>query len=54
MEFFGEAVTALQTLVVALGAGLCVWVGWYQPFGRIWWRQPIKQWARCLMYQIGR
>jgi len=27
MEFFTSAVDALQTLVVALGAGLCVWGG---------------------------
>jgi hypothetical protein len=25
MEFFGEAINTLQTLVVALGAGLGVW-----------------------------
>ena len=25
MEFFSSAVDTLQTLVVALGAGLCVW-----------------------------
>ena len=25
MEFFTSAITSLQTLVVALGAGLCVW-----------------------------
>jgi len=25
MEFFAAAVETLQTLVVALGAGLCVW-----------------------------
>jgi len=25
MEFFTSAVDSLQTLVVALGAGLCVW-----------------------------
>ena len=27
MVFFGEAVKVLQTLVIALGAGLCVWGG---------------------------
>jgi len=27
MEFFTSAVDALQTLVIALGAGLCVWGG---------------------------
>ena len=27
MQFFGEAVNVLQTLVIALGAGLCVWGG---------------------------
>ena len=27
MQFFSQAVTILQTLVVALGAGLCVWGG---------------------------
>ena len=27
MEFFTSAVDALQTLVVALGAALCVWGG---------------------------
>ena len=27
MQFFGEAVNVLQTLVIALGAGLCVWDG---------------------------
>lgn len=27
MQFFSQAVTVLQTLVVALGAGLCVWGG---------------------------
>ena len=25
MEFFASAVDSLQTLVIALGAGLCVW-----------------------------
>ena len=25
MDFFNEAITVLQTLVVALGAGLCIW-----------------------------
>ena len=25
MEFFNSAIEVLQTLVVALGAGLCVW-----------------------------
>ena len=27
MQFFGEAVNVLQALVIALGAGLCVWGG---------------------------
>ena len=27
MQFFSEAINILQTLVVALGAGLCVWGG---------------------------
>jgi len=27
MAFFSQAVTILQTLVIALGAGLCVWGG---------------------------
>ena len=27
MAFFQQAVTILQTLVIALGAGLCVWGG---------------------------
>ena len=27
MQFFTQAVTVLQTLVIALGAGLCVWGG---------------------------
>ena len=27
MEFINQAVTVLQTLVVALGGGLCVWGG---------------------------
>ena len=27
MQIFSQAVTILQTLVVALGAGLCVWGG---------------------------
>ena len=27
MQFFASAVTTLQTLVVALGGGLCVWGG---------------------------
>ena len=27
MEFFNSAIEVLQTLVVALGAGLCVWGG---------------------------
>ncbi|MDO5396522.1 MAG: Maff2 family protein [bacterium] len=27
MQFFTEAVNVLQTLVIALGAGLCVWGG---------------------------
>ena len=25
MAFFQQAITVLQTLVIALGAGLCVW-----------------------------
>ena len=27
MEFFASAITTLQTLVIALGGGLCVWGG---------------------------
>ena len=27
MEFFNQAITVLQTLVIALGGGLCVWGG---------------------------
>ena len=27
MEFFNSAIEVLQTLVVALGGGLCVWGG---------------------------
>ena len=27
MQFFTQAVTVLKTLVIALGAGLCVWGG---------------------------
>ena len=27
MQFFSQAITILQTLVIALGAGLCVWGG---------------------------
>ena len=27
MAFFSQAVTILQTIVIALGAGLCVWGG---------------------------
>ncbi len=27
MQFFQQAIIVLQTLVVALGAGLCVWGG---------------------------
>ena len=27
MEFFNSAIDVLQTLVVALGVGLCVWGG---------------------------
>ena len=27
MDFFNNAITVLQTLVVAIGAGLAVWVG---------------------------
>ena len=27
MAFFQSAITTLQTLVIALGAGLCVWGG---------------------------
>lgn len=27
MQFFSQAITVLQTLVIALGAGLCVWGG---------------------------
>ena len=36
MDFFNEAITVLQTLVVALGAGLGIWgainllEGWYE------------------------
>ena len=39
MAFFNSAVTVLQTLVVALGAGLGIWGG-NQPYGRIRQRQP--------------
>ena len=35
MAFFNQAINILQTLVVAIGAGLAVW-GCYQPAGRIW------------------
>mgnify|MGYP002225338897 CR=1 FL=1 len=34
MEFFNSAIEVLQTLVVALGAGLGV--GVHQPAGRLW------------------
>lgn len=27
MQFFSQAVAVLQTLVIALGAGLCIWGG---------------------------
>lgn len=27
MDFFNSAVEVLQTLVIALGAGLCIWGG---------------------------
>ena len=27
MDFFNNAITVLQTLVVAIGAGLCLWGG---------------------------
>ena len=27
MEFFNSAIDVLQTLVIALGGGLCVWAG---------------------------
>ena len=27
MQFFASAINTLQTLVIALGAGLCVWGG---------------------------
>ena len=27
MDFFTNAIDVLQTLVIALGGGLCVWVG---------------------------
>jgi len=27
MDFFNSAITVLQTLVIALGAGLCIWGG---------------------------
>ncbi len=27
MDFFNNAITVLQTLVVAIGAGLCIWGG---------------------------
>ena len=27
MEFFGSAIDTLKVLVIALGAGLCVWSG---------------------------
>ena len=27
MQFFSQTVTVLQSLVIALGAGLCVWGG---------------------------
>ena len=35
MEFFNSAIEVLQTLVVALGAGLGVW-GCYQSAGGLW------------------
>lgn len=37
MAFFSSAVTVLQTLVIALGAGLGIW-GCHQPAGRVWQR----------------
>jgi len=33
MQFFSTAVTTLQTLVVALGAGLAVWVNLLEGYG---------------------
>ena len=34
MDFFNSAIDVLQTLVIALGGGLCVW-GRHQPSGRL-------------------
>ena len=42
MAFFNSAVTVLQTLVIALGAGLGIW-GSDQPAGRLRQRQPWCQ-----------
>ena len=39
MAFFNQAINILQTLVVAIGAGLAVW-GVINPVRRIWKRQP--------------
>ena len=33
MDFFNNAITVLQTLVVAIGAGLCIWGGVNLPEG---------------------
>ena len=43
MAFFNSAVTVLQTLVIALGAGLGIWVGSHQPAGGLRQRQPRCQ-----------
>ena len=46
MEFFNSAVDVLQTLVIALGAGLGIW-GVINLLGRLRQRQP---WCKVLMY----
>lgn len=42
MEFFTSAIDVLQTLVIALGAGLGVWGG-HQSTGRICQLQPERE-----------
>ena len=41
MDFFNSAVDVLQTLVIALGAGLGIW-GVHQPSGRLRPGQPCQ------------
>ena len=47
MDFFNSAVGVLQTLVIALGAGLGIWGG-YQPHGGLRQRQSGRKVTPCV------